>query len=369
MRTLALLFFLIIFEMSYAQIIVDRSDFGNIGDTVLFERTLSGLDSLSPGPGGVSQVWDFSSLQIDSVPDTLFFLDPSGFAQSGDLSPSVNLVIQDGNSLQFAEANTSGIFGHALTLDFDTFFTNLLLESTPKIDIYNFPMSFGDISNGTHTTNTITLPVKDTITIASISSYVDSVRINPTINKNDTVDAYGQLLLPGQQQYDVLRQKSTLTISLSLSVLIPNPLPFPPPFIWFPLPGGTFPDIQNSSYTYVTNGKNYPVLEINTDSANQILSARFQFDTTSNDSTVALENAFDNLSLFPNPVEELLLLKGLESECTYSISNTMGADIRSGIIRKEENQIDLRHLPSGLYILTISSTQSKGITQFRVLKK
>ncbi len=369
MRITILFFCLFIFQLTYSQITVDRSDFGVIGDTVLLERTIFGLDSLSPGPAGASQIWDFSNLQTDTIPDTLLFLDPAGFSQSGGLSPNVNLVLKDGPSLQFIEANSNGVYGHALTLDLDTFITNLLIESTPKLDIYSFPMNFGSVSNGTSSTNPITIPFQDTLTFSTFTFYVDSIRITPTINKIDSIDGFGQLLLPGQQQYDVLRQKSTLIISLSISVLIPNPLPFPPPFIWFPVPAGLFPDIESTAYTFLTKGQNFPVLELNTDSANQILSARFQLDTANNDSTLSLAIPFDDLSIYPNPTEDILLIEGLETESRYFLRNGLGSIVQSGIIRKEENQIILKDFPSGIYILSISSTESIGNTQFRVLKK
>ncbi|MEQ8359195.1 MAG: T9SS type A sorting domain-containing protein [Cytophagales bacterium] len=369
MRIIILFSLLFLFQSVFSQITVDRNDFGQIGDTVLLERTLFGLDTLSPGSSGASQFWDFSMLQTDTIPDTLFFLDPAGFPQSSGLSANVNLVLKDGSSLQFIEANSNGIFGYALTLDLDTFASNLLVESNPQLEVYNFPMTYASSNSGTYTSNTITLPVKDTLTISSFTFYVDSIRINPTINKVDSVNAFGTLLLPGQQQFDVLRQKSTINLSFSISVLIPNPLPFPPPFIWFPIPAGTFPDIESTSYTFLAKGENYPVLELNTDSLDQIISARFQMDTSGFDSTVHLTSEFQNLSVYPNPAENRIFIEGLARNSFYELRNELGINIRSGKFKNEEDFINLEKIKSGFYILIIKSEDSNGIAQFRVFKK
>ena len=117
---------------SFSQIIIDRNDFGVIGDTVFLERNLTGFDSLSVGPSGTN-------------------------------------VIKDGNSLAFIEAAANGFFGHALTLDFDSFINNLLLESTPKLNLYSFPMNYGNTNFSGHSTNSITLPVQDTITVGGLT--------------------------------------------------------------------------------------------------------------------------------------------------------------------------------------------------------
>ncbi len=368
MRIIILFTLLLIFQSVYSQITVNRNNFGNIGDTVLLERTLFGLDTLSPGSSGASQFWDFSMLQTDTIPDTLFFLDPAGFPQSSGLSPNVNMVLKDGSSLQFIEANNNGVFGYALTVDLDTFASNLLVESNPELEVYNFPMTYGSSRSGTYNGNTITLPVKDTLTISSFTFYVDSIRINPTIQKVDSVNAFGILLLPGQQQFDVLRQKSAINISLSISVLIPNPLPFPPPFIWFPIPAGTIPDIESTSYSFLAKEEDYPVLELNTDSLDEIISARFQMDTSGFDSTVHLTQAFQSISVYPNPAKNYISINGLARNSHYEIRNELGILIRSGRIGNDENFISLEKINSGFYILIIKSEDSNGIAQFRIFK-
>jgi hypothetical protein len=369
MRFLLALLVLLPFT-TVSQIVIDRSDYGNIGDTVFLFQSNDPLDTISIGSSGAGQTWDFSFLTVDSIPDTLLFLDTVGFTQAQTV-PDANLVLKDGLSLQFLEENNNNIFVHSLALSFDTFLTNVAIIPQPKLILAQFPIQLGQIVSGNYASNDITIAIQDTLTIGGFSAYVDSIRITPTLQKIDSAKASGTLILPDQKSYDVVQQKTTFIISVGLEALVPNPLfpPIPPPFIWFPIPAGSFPDFETNTYNFIAKGKNYPIMELTTDSTNTITSARFQMDTSSIDTVTAFAKSLGKIKVYPNPVSEFITVENLTEKTQYQIADPIGRIVRSGMIQQNKNHIDFIGLPRGMYILRLEGFHSRRISQIRVLKE
>ncbi len=64
------------------------------------------------------------------------------------------------------------------------------------------------------------------------------------------------------------------------------------------------------------------------------------------------------ISCYPNPVEEILIVSGILNEA-YSIVNLSGVEIQSGLINELNYSINLQNLSSGLYMLRIGNRQVK----------
>lgn len=63
-----------------------------------------------------------------------------------------------------------------------------------------------------------------------------------------------------------------------------------------------------------------------------------------------ITNITSSVKLFPNPSSDFIQISNLKSNKSYSIYNTIGAEIKSGIISNNE-QIDVRDFINGLYFL------------------
>jgi hypothetical protein len=74
---------------------------------------------------------------------------------------------------------------------------------------------------------------------------------------------------------------------------------------------------------------------------------------------VAVENQLKPVSFYPNPGEGLLNWSGPEEKTTLRLFSTEGKSVWEKTIQGS-GQLDLRHLPSGLYILQWSSAQTRG---------
>ena len=67
------------------------------------------------------------------------------------------------------------------------------------------------------------------------------------------------------------------------------------------------------------------------------------------------ENPFaENIRLFPNPSSESIQLSGLTTEESYTIFNTQGAVMQSGVVSNQEH-IGIKTLSKGLYFLKLDS--------------
>ncbi|UCH13142.1 MAG: T9SS type A sorting domain-containing protein [Bacteroidales bacterium] len=77
---------------------------------------------------------------------------------------------------------------------------------------------------------------------------------------------------------------------------------------------------------------------------------RFTTLGLSGENTLETENI--NISIYPNPVYEMLYLKGFQGDVFAEISNTMGVKVFSEIV---SDRINIRHLPEGMYILKVGN--------------
>ena len=74
---------------------------------------------------------------------------------------------------------------------------------------------------------------------------------------------------------------------------------------------------------------------------------------------VAVENQLEPVSFYPNPGEGLLNWSGPEEKTALRLFSTEGKSVWEKTIQGS-GQLDLRHLPSGLYILQWLSAQTRG---------
>ena len=86
------------------------------------------------------------------------------------------------------------------------------------------------------------------------------------------------------------------------------------------------------------------------------------FDATASTRKIAI----NSLKVYPNPAKQILNVNWNLSEINtaYSIVNFTGELVQKGIIKDSNSMIDISDLPTGLYVLSTSST----VTKFQVIK-
>ncbi len=93
-----------------------------------------------------------------------------------------------------------------------------------------------------------------------------------------------------------------------------------------------------------------------------------EFEKGDTPSTAVDDAAFTNVSVFPNPFKNLLRIANEELRGGYTLLNVQGLVVRSGVIETSETIINTATLPTGLYILHL--TTASGATKvLRVVKQ
>lgn len=191
-----------------AQITVSRENFPAIGDTLLI--AVDNLPSnISITPGGADLRWDFSSLQAPFVRQIPVRRVNEG-EQSADFPNANQLVplIFDGEAYYRSTNSTYemvGIFGK------DPFGFNIKTSTrfSPPIIERRAPMRYRDERTArsafsfTFSTDDLPDSVLDQLPITP-----DSLGIRIASTRQDVVDAWGKLIIPGDI-YNVLREKRT----------------------------------------------------------------------------------------------------------------------------------------------------------------
>ena len=90
--------------------------------------------------------------------------------------------------------------------------------------------------------------------------------------------------------------------------------------------------------------------------------------TTSKMPVSVVNEVLSNISLYPNPVQDLLFLDGIESrELSFSLYSIVGKNVKYGALGNES--IDVSRIPSGIYILRIADQESRLYKDFKVVKE
>ncbi|KAB1063214.1 T9SS type A sorting domain-containing protein [Salibacter halophilus] len=240
-----------------AQITIDSSDIGNVGDKIymLNDTAVSGL---VVGAGSSSaQTWDFTALSYDIV-DSVEFEDKSNYLVGSQFpNSSFALSLENGITAFASKTNTEfvidGLFG-----DITGQGVPVVIRPDGGLKQINFPSTYND-------------SFYDTIVIDSTLEVnqqgVDSARIKRTYQIQSLIDAFGSLEVPGETHSDVVRQYYMQTTTDSV-------------WAYNSFLGWQF--IQDSvqvthTYNYYAKSRDFPVLTVDaTGGSGTIISAMFQ---------------------------------------------------------------------------------------------
>jgi hypothetical protein len=77
----------------------------------------------------------------------------------------------------------------------------------------------------------------------------------------------------------------------------------------------------------------------------------------------------NEVRLGPVPATDRLAVQTRNTDCTLLLRDMKGQIILQRRLHDGVNQIDIRHLPSGMYIATVSNNESKHIENFKIIKQ
>ncbi len=339
--------------ISIAQITINASDVNPLGvfATQCKDTTLD--VSITPGGTGL-QTWDFSALKVQAT-DSLAFYTPDQTDYAA-LFPNANLAATvDSFAVIYLEKNddhiaTLGTYG-TLTIDPVTVTTSF--RYTPSQTIIKFPMEL----NQTFTEDLIG-QAKVTGAEVGYPGIFDSVLYKTFINRNVTVDAYGQLTTP-IGVFEVLRS-TEVEVSHDSVLAKSNG-------VWFPYLATQPKTLTFHNWWTNQNGIGFPVVQIK-DSPDTGISALWlnDFVSSTHDS-----KSFLQVNISPNPTSSYLNVE-LPSGFTgqMEVFDLNGRRLMAQSAVSSQETLNLQALPVGSFVLILKDNKGKvaGFERFEVVR-
>ena len=256
MRKIITLFITLATVTAQAQISIDSSDLGAIGDNVImvYDSTVVGK-TVAP-PSATVQTFDYTGVSFSSV-DTISFLNPTGTI-GGTAFPNSNLLISRNGGAELIYANKSQTAIDLLGIYGDPYGIGAIgaIYFTPNVLLAPFPLDYGDTYSS--------IQVIDTVILDTLTGLFDSLRVRRHTSITSVVDAFGTLNLPNASA-DVLRKYDVEVTTDSL---------------WGQV-FGLWQNIQNTMvtehyYRFIAKNRSYYLLEAQTDPSGNVLNVDYQ---------------------------------------------------------------------------------------------
>jgi hypothetical protein len=346
----ALLFFYA--ALAVGQITINHTHLPNAGD-VLYRRPATLLSDVDLEATGPNYTWNFgddvialgpldngtecSGLSNISLFNQLYFNNPFNPQYDSDFGLGFTLIdlgfitVEDAFQVYKNSGNVYAITGVAATV------SELPISSIydDRDILYNLPLTY-PASGSSHSVLELELP-----TIGYFGT--DQTRTYEC-------DGWGVLNIAGQS-FDVLRVKSNV---VGYDTLSTSAGPFP---LGFQIPK----DI--TTYQWLSTDFKVPVLEITSTSG---LFGPAQITASTADIGVGVEQLQQKqLTIFPNPVKDILNFNHVSDNDSYRILSSTGKLIEQG--QHVRNAIDVQHLSPGLYFVQLE--HENQVRQVRFVKE
>jgi len=347
MRILLFVLMMVFCVRSFSQPTFTNSFYFNVGQSM--QASLFEDHTLTPGPSGANQTWNFSTVPDSLTPFSADVVAPTSTPYASSF-PGANAVFRFGSNnvtffrfykytSSFSEDLGSIINSTQIPFPINEKFTDTRIEA-------KFPMLFNDSWSDPYSSITYNQFGADTIS----KSYMSG-------KHTMTYDAYGTITTPTGTFSNALRMKVREERKDSI---VSMGFPGPPTittanntiYLWFVNQGNSFPVRFQLEYDSIFDGEN----------SNYSKSGYFTNPTTGNSNLTRNQK----IKVFPNPSSDFLHLVHPDGEDLKSltISSPTGKTFET---IKRGNLIDIRNLPAGIYFLKANYNTENH--QFRFLKE
>jgi len=314
---------------AYGQAItIDSSDIAIMGRTIIMATDTSSMITLTPGPAGANQTWNFSTA-VAGTKDTVTFGSPVGTPYASQFPNATVHASADSVHIYFVKTAT------AMFIDGSAASFIGVADMNPNEQMIAFPSTMG-------TTFTNTSSYQFTYPTGLSAPAPDSTRIVFTKTKTAIVDAWGSVTTPGGT-FNSIRVKSIgYTVDSS--------------FAHFPLTGWTFgSESYDTSYTYDwwAKDESYPVVSMDSSSFGTFFS--FLLPIVNDIKQVNKLHA----TIYPNPAKNLLYISTQSAKISMVIY-----DLKGSVIREQKNlngstAVNVGDLTAGMYLYSITDNEGK----------
>ncbi len=353
-----------------AQITVTAQTLPVAGDTLhtVFDGMPMGISISSPGG---NQQWDFRSLQ--GVGRELVMLPASEGTYAADF-PSANMVTtnQAGEAYLLNNGSSLVLVGVAGVPPGGPFTQEISASYSPPSVQRRAPMNFFD--DNTNNTSLQLAAAADDLPLGGILDSLpispDSLRLRIVSNRDDLVDAWGELQIPGKT-YQVLREKRVEISETRLDVKIGG-LPWQD-FTDF-LPGLDFlgADTIKTYHFYSNDAKEAIALLTVNPQTDEVISVEYKTEDIST-AVPYVDKGRADVFAYPNPAIDVVrfdfmnLKPGSYKLKVYNILGTVVWENSYPTYRDKTVKVDLTDLKKGTYLYSLVDEHGKTITTKRLM--
>jgi hypothetical protein len=336
-----------------AQITIDRSDFGTVGDLLYYANDTTLATNFSLGASGPNVTWNFSSTVVANFHDSAVFADPSTVQGAPE---EANLAIIEGeNGASFFNITDSTV-KIVVPLDMLNGATNA------QILISKFPFTYGDATVKDSVSTKIQGTPDD---FGYAGAPFDSMRIVFDIHTSSTVDGWGNITTPAAT-YAALRVKNETNVDITVE----GKLPIVGTWINVPVDGL---DENQVMYGWYAEGKDYTVAEAQLDTLGNVVSFRYQVASIPVNTGIETVEKNITTSFQPNPVNDVLKLtfnSNYTEKGSLLIFDITGKVVvnQEIAVNKNENELTIKtaDMNNGIYFTRIVSEHINSSSKFVV---
>jgi hypothetical protein len=353
-----------------AQITLTNSYFPNAGDSLL-TATASPLviRNFVVSPAGANQTWNYSYLRNtlnNNLHTSVTYLPVTADTAAQREFTDANLIVKTAGQTTCYKKSTTKLelVGFAgtrqanLALGINAHFSPYVIERRAPL-VYN-------TQNNNTSSFLVSFPssvIPDSI-LRTLPIRPDSFRINYQTIRNDKVDAWGSMTIPGSSPYQVIREKRTEITKSKIEI---HAAGFP---IWIDITGVIFtgtnlPIDTTYQYFYWSNTAKEPIATVTANSRDSVTSVEYKYlpiNTSTNDQ----KTTTNQISISPNPSNGNITINSetpITGETTLIIFDTQGRETTSLKINLETSKasLQLNNLSSGLYIYTLQNQEGNPL--------
>jgi hypothetical protein len=368
---LLFLFTLCLTGATQAQTTLTDAYFPVAGDTLRIATDNQPEGIILGGPGG-PMTWDFGDLQAPFANTTVYKEASSGvyFNQF----PGADLLVELPAGGESYYNVTSGAFENMGYFGADpiNLGIELLVPYQPNLVERRAPLDFID----QHVTEPqLLIPFSadmlPQVILDNLPIVPDSIRINISFERQELVDAYGELTIPGGT-FEVLRQKQTeiRETKVEAKILI---------FDWQDvtgfIPGNEFLGKDTTiNYVFYSNDAKEPIASVNVDpQTEEVNSVSFKSIEGIVNSTKPLGNVTASVYAYPNPAIDRARFDFLNLPpefYTLQIYNILGIKVWEEaywVSGSRTEEVDLSQLQKGTYLYSLVDADGKTIITRRLM--
>ncbi len=338
---------------SYAQITLLDTDIVGMGDNV--EVANDTTPSVTIGPSGASQTWNFAGLN-DHGSDTMRFRDPATYPSSGN-HPLANLGMTDtdeDSTWMFLNKSVSGLFIVGMHVVQSGQAVDLPVAGT----IITFPSTMGTNFNGTWNGVLVTFPVGQDPDGPGPHGTVDSLRVTRETYTNSDVDAWGNVTTPfgtfASLRQNVLTEDADTTWQYVngqwevMSTTTQNFLAF----VGVNQPKFEYDTTRTARWWTNDPAAKFPVVEMDYEANGTVNSVEWQ--KTSPTTGVTENNlASARVDLFPNPAKNNITISTEITNGVIEILDVTGKIVATTRINSSNTNLNISNLNSSIYFYNV----------------